>query len=153
MATLLSTAFVVGNAWSADPPAGKTLPTDSAHRASEVIGMTVKNPAGKDLGTVNDFVIDLNSGHVRYFALSYGGWLGLGNKLFAVPHEKFQVRRFADSNKFYLVLDISEETLKNAPGFDQSAWPDFATDSQWRQKIDRYYKTEPTASKPGEVKK
>lgn len=109
---------------------------EHAFRASHVIGMTIKNAEGKDLGTVNDFVVDMKNGQIRYLAVSYGGWLGLGDKLFAVPREKFEVRRFADSDKHYLVLDVSEEKLKKAKGFDQDNWPEFATDAQWQPKSD-----------------
>jgi sporulation protein YlmC with PRC-barrel domain len=136
---------------AADDVPGQSA-TQVAHRASTVIGMTVKNAAGKDLGTVNDIVLDMGTGHVRYYALSYGGWLGLGDKLFAVPHKTFQVRRFADSDKHYLVLNVSEEKLKNAPGFDQNNWPDFANDAQWREKVDRYYGSD-TVTKPVPPKK
>ena len=107
-------------------------------RASQIIGMEVKNLDGKVLGSVNDIVLDPSSGKVRYLAVSYGGWLGLGDKLFAVPNQAFQWRK-DDSQNTYLVLNLSEERLKNAPGFDQDHWPDFASDKQWQQKVDTYY--------------
>jgi hypothetical protein len=91
---------------------------------------------------------------VRYLALQYGGWLGLGSKLFAVPVERFQVHRFKDSTKYYLTVDISEATLKSAPGFDSNNWPDFATDTQWHKKIQEHYQNAPsTAAKPNTVNK
>lgn len=107
-------------------------------RASQIMGMEVKNLDGKVLGSINDIVLDPATGKVRYLAVSYGGWLGLGDKLFAVPNQAFQWRK-DDNQKTYLVLNLSEERLKSAPGFDQDHWPDFATDKQWRQKVDTYY--------------
>src|SRR5262249_54473602 len=147
-ATTLALALTTGYAVAAD-----SVPTESIHRASEVTGMTVKDTSGKDLGTVKDIVLDLGTGKVRYLALQYGGWLGLGSKLFAVPIEHFQVHRYQDSNKYYLTVNISENTLKSAPGFDSNNWPDFATDSQWHQKIREHYQNVPnTAARPNTVK-
>lgn len=106
-------------------------------RASEVTGLVVKNEAGTELGTVEDLVLDLSSGRVRYAALSYGGFLGVGDKLFAVPWDRFQVS-VDDDGEEYLVLNIDEETLKNAEGFDQDNWPDVAS-PEWSRGIDDYY--------------
>lgn len=107
-------------------------------KASELTGMAVRNQNGEDLGSVNDFLVTMPEGKIRYLAVSYGGFLGLGDKLFAIPTSSFEVRRDADSDTHYLVISLSEERLKNAPGFDQSNWPDTA-DAQWQQGIDRYY--------------
>src|SRR5688572_7394763 len=49
-------------------------------RSSELIGMPVRNRAGKDVGKIEDFVVELNSGDVRYAAVSFGGFAGFGNK-------------------------------------------------------------------------
>ncbi len=59
-------------------------------RTSQVIGMTVRNMDGKDIGTVNDIVLNAATGRVRYAAVSYGGFLGMGDKLFAVPWQAFE---------------------------------------------------------------
>jgi sporulation protein YlmC with PRC-barrel domain len=120
------------------PPKTVAAEVKLSQRASEIIGMKVKNAAGKDLGTINDIVLDAGKGNIRYLAVSYGGWLGLGDKLFAVPHKSFQWKQ-DDSRNNYLVLNLTEQQLKSAPGFDQNHWPDFATDTQWQQKIDSYY--------------
>lgn len=109
-----------------------------SQRASEIIGLTVKNTAGRDLGTVSDIVLDTQKGNIRYLAISYGGFLGLGDKLFAIPHQSFEWK-LDDANKTFLVLNLTEKQLREAPGFNQNAWPDFANDTQWREKIDTYY--------------
>jgi sporulation protein YlmC with PRC-barrel domain len=116
----------------ASPAATKGL----AFRASTLTGMTVKNAAGKDLGTINDLVIDANTGKLRYAAVAYGGFLGVGDKLFAIPWSKFAVA--GTTGDRYLVLNVDIETLKNAPGFDQDNWPDTA-DTAWAKQIDDYY--------------
>jgi sporulation protein YlmC with PRC-barrel domain len=124
---------------------------EMAHRASTIRGMTVKNEAGKELGSVSDIVIDVRAGQVKYAALSYGGFLGVGDKLFAVPWASFDHRHDAGSDKHFLVLNVDEQTLKSAPGFDQSNWPNFA-DRQFVEGIDKYYAPRQDANRGADVR-
>jgi sporulation protein YlmC with PRC-barrel domain len=111
-----------------------------AYRASKVIGMTVRNDTGKAVAEVNDLVVDSDTGKVRYAALELGGFLGVGEKLFAVPWTAMSVRQDENGNQFVLI-NISEDKLKQAPGFDSDKWPDMA-DRQWMEGIDKYYGVE-----------
>jgi sporulation protein YlmC with PRC-barrel domain len=88
------------------------------HRASEVHGMKVRNTANKELGSIKDTIVDVRPGKIRYAALSYGGFLGLGDKVFAVPWDALQHRHDVSSGDSYFVLDIDEATLKRSEGFD-----------------------------------
>jgi len=115
------------------------------YRASKLEGMKVLNPAGEDLGKVNDFVIDMNSGKVVYAALEFGGWLGLGDKLFAVPFSAFKHVSDKDHDHGHLVLDATKERLKTAPGFDKSHWPDMAN-PEWARPVNQFYNHPSTAS-------
>jgi len=109
------------------------------HRATEINGMKVRNSEGKELATIKDTIIDLRPGMVEYAVLSYGGFLGLGDKLFAVPWDALQHRHDVNNASPYFALDIDEATLKQSPaGFDDSHWPDFAS-PQWSSKIDTFY--------------
>jgi len=108
------------------------------HRASSISGMEVRNAAGTDLGKVNDLVVDMKSGKVSYAALSYGGFLGLGDKLFAVPWSAFEPRYDSSDKEYYLVLDLDETTLRKASGFDKDHWPNFA-DPKITDEINKYY--------------
>lgn len=129
-------------------PAAKVAPeVKVSQRASEIIGMKVKNDAGKDLGTVDDIVLDVRQGDALYFAVSYGGVLGFGDKLFAIPMQSFEWKQNDDRTN-HLVLNLSEQMLKDAPGFDKNHWPNFATDAQWRQKVDTYYHVEKVTGQP-----
>jgi sporulation protein YlmC with PRC-barrel domain len=113
--------------------------TGQVIRASQLIGMNVESRSGESLGEVNDLVLDAGSGRIRYAALSFGGVLGIGDKLFAVPWQMFSCTRDPeDSNEFRLVLNVEEEALKNAPGFDQSKWPDMA-DKRFSSQVDEFY--------------
>jgi sporulation protein YlmC with PRC-barrel domain len=108
-----------------------------ALRSSSVVGSEVKNAEGEELGSIEDLVIDVSTGKVRYAALSFGGFLGVGDKLFAVPWGSLQFLSDADGNRHF-VLDASQERLETAPGFDKNHWPDVA-DPKWAKEIDRYY--------------
>lgn len=114
---------------------------EGAHvlRASKINGMYVRNSRGEDLGSVEDLMIDLQSGEVRYAALSFGGFLGIGDKLFAIPWDLVHVKQ--QENDRWLVFDISKERLEAAPGFDKDSWPNMA-DPQWRNEVDRFYQAE-----------
>jgi sporulation protein YlmC with PRC-barrel domain len=102
--------------------------------ASSLAGDRVRNNAGEDLGKIEEIMIDIHSGRVAYAVLSFGGFLGMGNKLFAVPWHALAV----DLSNHEFVLDVSRETLENAPGFDKSDWPDMA-DPDWGAQIHRHY--------------
>ncbi len=108
------------------------------HRASEVIGLNVMTPNNEDtIGEVNDLVFDGENGTVRYAAVSVGGFLGIGDKIVAIPWKSFESRKDADGNS-YLSLDTTKEKLEKAPGFDQDNWPDFGN-QQWSTDNDRHF--------------
>jgi len=136
--SVLALALAAGLAWTAqaDQPTQGNL---TLFRAQDLIGMKVFNTKGEDLGKVDDLVIDAPSGKIRYAALSHGGFLGMGDKLFAVPWDQFKLTRDVAKNRVDLVLNVNRETLENAPGFNKSSWPTMAN-SDW-QHIDQYYRT------------
>ena len=101
-------------------------------------GDTVKNISGENLGEIKDLMIDLDTGRVAYAVLSFGGFMGLGDKLFAIPWQALTV----DTNDHSFRLDIPKEKLENAPGFDQDNWPDFAN-REWGNKVYSYYGYKP----------
>ncbi len=111
--------------------------TETTWRASKIIGANVKNANGDDLGKIEDFVVDPTTGQTKYAVLSFGGFLGIGDKWFAIPWHALQTQR--DSNeKFHFVLHVSKERLKNAPGFDKDSWPEVGN-PQWASEVDTYY--------------
>ncbi len=98
----------------------------------------VKNSAGEDLGKIEDLMIDTDSGRVAYAVLSFGGFLKVGNKLFAIP---WQALRLDSVNKQF-VLDIDKSVLEKAPGFDKDNWPDMA-DPTFGTKVYKHYGYKP----------
>lgn len=107
------------------------------HRASALMDLEVKNPAGEDLGQIEDLTIT-NDGKVEYAAISFGGFVGIGDKLFAVPWEEIQIQRMDD--EWVALVNVTEQTLENAQGFDKDNWPNMA-DEQWRTQNDRAFRT------------
>jgi sporulation protein YlmC with PRC-barrel domain len=125
---------------SAQPQSAKSIV-----RASELIGTDVKNNANEDLGEIKDLAINPSTGSIQYAAVSMGGFLGMGDKLFAVPWSALECRTEAgtvpgESGTHVAILNVSKETLKNAKGFDEDNWPDMAND-QWKRDNDRPYGT------------
>lgn len=110
------------------------MTTQRVLSSSTLTGDAVRNRAGDDLGKIEDLMIDVPSGNIAYAVLSFGGVFGIGNKLFAVPWKALSLHR--EDHSF--VLDVEKEKLKNAPGFDKSHWPDFAS-PQFRESISNYY--------------
>jgi sporulation protein YlmC with PRC-barrel domain len=102
--------------------------------ASTLEGDAVRNSAGEDLGKIEDIMLDVRSGQIAYAVLSFGGFLGVGNKLFAVPWSALTL----DTDNECFVLDVSKDRLKDAPGFDKDHWPSMA-DPRWQSEINTYY--------------
>lgn len=105
---------------------------------STLKGTEVKNPGGKNLGDIKDIMIDLDTGRIAYMVLSFGGFLGIGDKYFAVPLEALTIDK--EDNKF--IMDVSKEKLENAPGFDKDNWPT-NPDQRFINDIHTYYGYKP----------
>jgi sporulation protein YlmC with PRC-barrel domain len=115
-----------------------TLEQPRVLSASTLAGDPVVNAAGDKLGKIEEFMIDLDNGRIAYAVLSFGGFLGVGSKLFAIPWQALSL----DTEKHEFVLNVDKELLKNAPGFDKDNWPDFA-DRSWGSGIYQYYGYQP----------
>ena len=112
--------------------------THSPVKASHVIGRDVVNPKGENLGDIKEVMLDPGTGRIVYAVVAFGGFLGMGDKLFAVPFSAFA---YDDEQEEY-VLDVPKEQLKNAPGFDAAAWPSMAGE-QWNRDVYSYYGAAP----------
>ncbi|MBX3697657.1 MAG: PRC-barrel domain-containing protein [Dokdonella sp.] len=102
--------------------------------ATTLIGDGIRNPQNESLGDLKEIMMDTASGKIAYGVVSYGGILGLGDKLFAVPWSAFSI----DHENHKLVLNVSKERLKDAPGFDKDNWPNFA-DPAFTTSIGNWY--------------
>lgn len=106
--------------------------------ADTLAGNPVKNPADEDLGEIKAIMLDVEMGRISYAVLDFGGFLGVANKLFAIPWEALTL----NTAKKCFILDINKDTLEAAEGFDQDDWPDFAN-QEWNETIYNYYGYKP----------
>lgn len=106
--------------------------------SSTINGDKVVNREGENLGDIKDLMIDTNNGRVAYAVLEFGGFMGMGSKLFAVPLSAMQV----DTENHQFIFEQDKEVLKNAPGFDKDDWPDFS-DRTWGSSVHAHYGVRP----------
>ncbi|MEO8170121.1 MAG: PRC-barrel domain-containing protein [Oxalobacteraceae bacterium] len=108
--------------------------------ADTLIGNDVYNHKDEDLGDIKEIMLDIRSGRISYAVLSFGGFLGMGEKLFAVPWNALTL----DTVNKRFILQVEKERLKDAPGFDTDDWPDMAS-PEWTSEIHTYYGTQPNS--------
>lgn len=122
--------------------------------ANDLIGMKVISQQGESLGKIEDVVVH-PGGATSYAVLSFGGWLGMGDKLFAMPWTVLRTvepdTAKKDSSRS-LVLSLDKERLKTAPGFDKKNWPTMAN-PDWTKDVDAFYvgDVNPNMKKPVEA--
>lgn len=116
--------------------------TGTKHRrvvsGGSLTGDSVRNLSGDELGDVQEIMLDVYDGSIAYAVLSFGGFLGMGDKLFAVP---WKALKLVQDDEYFL-LDVDKDVLEAAPGFDKDNWPDFS-DPNWGQEIHDHYGTSP----------
>ena len=106
--------------------------------AETLQGDDVVNLQDEKLGTIEDIMLDVGSGRIAYAVLSFGGILGMGDKLFAVPWSAMTL----DADRKCFVLDVPKDRLQSAPGFDKDHWPAMA-DQSWASQVYAYYNQQP----------
>jgi len=111
-----------------------TMKNQTLMSASTLSGDDVKNVQGETLGHVKDIMLDTENNRVAYYVLSFGGLLGVGDKLFAIPPEALKL----NTNDNCFILNIDKDLLKKAEGFDKDQWPDMA-DANFRVNLYRHY--------------
>ncbi len=113
-----------------DPERADYAPERAFYKVSDLVGLEVRDIRKEDaLGDLKEIVFESGTGKILYGALSFGGFLGFGEKLFAVPWDSIELARRADTPEVeYLALrmEISEETLREAEGFPDDNWPTMA---------------------------
>ena len=111
-------------------------PGPSLMGANTLLGNDVYNADDEDLGDIKEFMLDMATGRVAYAVLSFGGILGMGDKLFAVPWAALKL----DTVNKRFTLNVPKETLKDAPGFDKERWPSMS-DKTWASGVHKFYGT------------
>jgi len=106
--------------------------------AATLIGDRVMNAQDENLGKIEAIMLDVESGRIAYAVLSFGGFLGMGTKLFALPWSALTL----DTDEKQFILDFPKDKLENAPGFDKNHWPSMA-DPRWAKDLHAYYDIAP----------
>ena len=101
--------------------------------AEKVNGTNVYNPAGDKLGSVEDIMIDKVSGKAIYAVMSFGGFLGIGDKHHPLPWSSLKY----DKQKEGYVVNLDKRTLEGAPSYDSD--DDFSWTPDYGRKVDKYY--------------
>jgi sporulation protein YlmC with PRC-barrel domain len=107
-------------------------------RATTLRGMDVENAQGETLGEIEDLMIDMQDGRIAYAGLAYGGWLGLGENLAAVPWQALKLN-LAEGNS---TLNMDKDKLRAAPHFAKDKWP-LTVDRKWLADVYAYYGARP----------
>lgn len=106
--------------------------------ADAVRGDRIYNRDRQDLGKIEDVLLDLETGSIAYAVLSFGGFVGIGDKQVAVPWQGLRL----DQEHSAIVLDVDAARLKEAPSFDRNDPPDF-TDRTWGAEVHSFYGYDP----------
>jgi sporulation protein YlmC with PRC-barrel domain len=106
--------------------------------AARLAGDKVVNAVGEDLGKIEAIMLDVTSGRIAYAVLSFGGFLGIGKKLFALPWGALTL----DAIEQRFTLGASKEKLESAEGFDKDHWPSMA-DPAWAARLHSHYDVTP----------
>ena len=101
--------------------------------SSKVKGTAVYNPHGDKLGSIDDLVIDKLSGRVRYAALEFGGFLGVGGDRYPLPWNMLKYDTRLDG----YVVPIQKAQLEKAPRYSQTSMPEYSDD--YGRKVYDYY--------------
>jgi sporulation protein YlmC with PRC-barrel domain len=106
--------------------------------ASQVQGTTVYNTEMEKLGSIEDVMIDKSSGRIAYAVLSFGGFLGIGDRYYPLPWEKLSY----DTDMGGYVIDIGRDVLEGAPSYTEEATPSWS-DEAWGRGVYSYYGVQP----------
>ncbi|HWI13789.1 MAG TPA: PRC-barrel domain-containing protein [Burkholderiales bacterium] len=106
--------------------------------ASTLEGDDIVNRQGDKLGELEEVMLDVTTGRIAYAVMSAGGFLGMGDKLFAIPWSALTM----DPENHCFILDADKERLERAPGFDKDHWPSMA-DAGWATEVHSYYGQRP----------
>ncbi|MDJ1499986.1 PRC-barrel domain-containing protein [Xanthocytophaga agilis] len=112
--------------------------------ATSIIGDNVFNRADKELGTIQNLMVNIQTGKIEYAVLESGSFLGIGGKLFAIPFAEL----ILDGIRRRFILDRSKEYVKDSPGFDKDHWPNTNSDDTYYGQVNQYWQLSSRAFYP-----
>ena len=110
--------------------------------SSRIVGTRVENARGENLGKIESLMLDLGESRILYAVLSFGGFLGVGDKLFPVPTEAMMFKSDEKGNIEKCIFDVDKDRLKDAPGYEKDSLPNYA-DRTFASDVYNHYGTTP----------
>jgi sporulation protein YlmC with PRC-barrel domain len=102
-----------------------------------VAGTTVYNTGGEEIGSIHDIMLDKKSGNVAYAVMSFGGFLGMGEKYHPLPWSLLKY----DTYKGGYVVNLDKQQLEGAPAYDTDVEPNW--DEKYNDRVYNYYGAKP----------
>jgi len=112
--------------------------TGSLISAEKVTGTNMYNTAGESLGEIEDVMIDKQSGRIAYAVMSFGGFLGIGERYHPLPWSTLKY----DTRQNGYVVGLTKEQLEKAPTYAEGETPAWG-DRAYEKRIHDYYRTDP----------
>lgn len=134
----LSFAFLLVSVAASSVTAQETPRKAARCRASHLVGCPITGSTGQNLGEIRGIVLDVGNHRIAYVVVAPGGSLHMEDKYFMVPWRLLEVRLRSAHDRLQATLSLEPATLKAAPRFDKSKWPDM-TSATWSQPVDEYY--------------
>ena len=105
--------------------------------ADKLAGTSVFNTGGEKLGTVDHIMLDKLSGQAIYAVMSFGGFLGIGQRYHPLPWSTLKY----DTRAGGYIVDLDKKMLQAAPYFERI--DDFRWTADYSRMVDRYYGAPP----------
>lgn len=118
--------------------AARAEPGSSLARASALMDDPLYGRSGEYLGTISELLLDLRCGRIAYAVMVWDGFMGLRERLFAIPFGALKV----DEARQCWVIDADRSRFEDAPVFDQAHWPDHP-DAPWHEAVHRHFGAAP----------
>lgn len=118
--------------------------TVSLIAASKVNGTNVYDAAGELRGSIHDVMLNKLNGRVTYAVLSFGGFLGIGEKYHPLPWNQL---KYSEQHGGYIV-NLDKKLLERAPSYGPSDAPNWDSPT-YRGGIDSYWLAGSEVAPPG----
>jgi hypothetical protein len=107
--------------------------------SDKVEGTAVRRSNGEKVGTIEHVMLDKHTGRIAYAAMSFGGFLGMGEEYRALPWTALRYNERLDAYE----LNVSDDQLRNAPVASSDFFTTGMADRRWEDDIHRHYRVAP----------
>jgi len=113
-----------------------------AVRVSKVLDQKVRTTADENLGEVEELVVDPKNARIAFLVVSTGGFLGMGEKMHAIPWEAARAKARTDKDNDELIVNVTKDRLTKAPEFKKDDWVRL-NDPTYMNEVYTYYGSRP----------